>query len=393
MEIHVYNEYMLKGVLQGLYLANKFSQVLFQNSFIFYPIILLFFILAIAKYAMKYTAEGPKAIIKFFGWTVFASVMIYTMKTETSYRIKYEPLTVGSTIRLSNTQSTTVTFNASPTLFEIPEAFAHNVLLVILSLTNSSQNNADKVSTRTVEIGHCLDPKAFIATGLKRFMRENQDDSRTIRLAWICNRLTPVSFECREIVQKAMQSIGEVRRECTSHIQEIWGSESANAYDEIYSKLQEACFLAFLGAKQTYVPQEYLNDICVGQINYLINQLALMKEAGFKVKYAGGARLLGDVINEIALEIDKTFSQYSTKYSTKWHIVSNINGIVLGFLIGFSPLILLFSLLPEGEVYNFKLLIGSMVAYALVKLWIPLLAFVHQVILSVYLLHLKELLT
>jgi hypothetical protein len=64
-------------------------------------------------------------------------------------------------------------------------------------------------------------------------------------------------------------------------------------------------------------------------------------------------------------------------FPLKFDLLAKGQGIVLAFLTGMFPFVAVLSVIPTGRHFmNWPLLLNFMIAYFMVKMWIPLLFFI-----------------
>jgi len=71
------------------------------------------------------------------------------------------------------------------------------------------------------------------------------------------------------------------------------------------------------------------------------------------------------------------FSTTYMDFPLKFDLLAKGQGIVLGLLTGMFPFVAVLSVIPTGRSFmNWSLLLNFMIAYFMVKMWIPLLFFI-----------------
>jgi len=125
---------------------------------------------------------------------------------------------------------------------------------------------------------------------------------------------------------------------------------------------------------------EYCSDLQTTTLE-IIGQIRRMSDPMMGLS---GSGWWGNIKNEAAMSVSDAkawwFSTTYMDFPLKFDLLAKGQGIVLAILTGMFPFIAVLSVIPVGRHFmNWPLLLNFMIAYFLVKMWIPLLFFIVSV--------------
>jgi hypothetical protein len=161
-----------------------------------------------------------------------------------------------------------------------------------------------------------------------------------------------------------------------------------NGYKPLLSDLANKC-AAVMG--KGYKTQEQIaaalacitkpNGKCEEFKNAILNKIERVKQMHDEMTGLGQSEWWGNLKDRVAVEVSELkawwFSNTYMDFPLKFELLAKGQGIVLALLTGMFPFVAVLSVIPVGRHFiNWPLLLNFMIAYFMVKMWIPLLFFI-----------------
>ncbi len=161
------------------------------------------------------------------------------------------------------------------------------------------------------------------------------------------------------IYQMIAAGVNKVVREC----KELYRGDDLSIAEE---QLKTTIGLFFTSPEGVRVVREF-SDVVLVSTSELLHKITNTGQ--------GGKKQISEVLKDIAFWSSQNlnFDIYA-----KMRVLMEIQGVALAFILGFSPLIIAGSLFPVGDsIINFKLIALTLIAYFLVKMWVPIVYIVY----------------
>lgn len=380
------------GMLDGLVLAKELSKAILSDPLVMFPFLVLILVYGLFWWSLR--IKNLSDLVKFFAWLLGVTIIYAYVSTGWNVKVYFNP-SYGYSVSVTKYQdwkplelspiTKSVESSASVLPFSFPDKIAnffYEFAMVKLKFTS-------KDITPTVEITKCINPDSVYAEGLilgfRRYLNNSVGSFKNVNefvetvreCTWslgesikydpvgsliyaIGRKVRGVDVKCKEFAEELVQGIKDVVSECKSLMGDKFNETVfQHGIALCVDRKIESCnnlFTKFLETADT------LDNIVWSSPVENVNLFPVFAE--------GVQRTTADVAHEA--------SEWYASYLTKWKVTLKVNGILLGILLGFSPLILILSMIPIGNSsINWKLLIGSLFAYFLIKLWIPALYIVH----------------
>jgi len=129
------------------------------------------------------------------------------------------------------------------------------------------------------------------------------------------------------------------------------------------------------------ITQPEANAECMALKNKTLETIEYAKQERERLKNLGRSGWWGNLKDNVARAVsDAKAWWFSTTYMSfplKFDLLAKGQGIVLALLTGMFPFVAVLSVIPTGRSFmNWSLLLNFMIAYFMVKMWIPLLFFI-----------------
>jgi len=123
------------------------------------------------------------------------------------------------------------------------------------------------------------------------------------------------------------------------------------------------------------------NAECMALKNKTLETIEFAKQEMDRLKNLGRSGWWGNLKDAVARAVSDAkawwFSTTYMDFPLKFDLLAKGQGIVLALLTGMFPFVAVLSVIPTGRSFmNWSLLLNFMIAYFMVKLWIPLLFFI-----------------
>jgi len=379
------------GILDGVVLAGKLSKAILENKTVMFPLLILILIYGFFWWSLR--IKDLKDLAKFFAWIVVVTVLLTYVSLPWNVRVYFNPSYAygtnveGSEFKILELKPVTkeVTSSSAVLIFSFPDKIADFFYEFIVGKLKFSSTD----TTPTIEVGKCINPDSVYAEGLMRgfkkylgssvgnFKEVNELVETVKECTWelgesikydpvgslvyaLGRKIRGVEAKCKDFVKTLVDSINEVIDEC----KRVMGDKFD---DKVYRKGVKLCVERKIGTCREMFSRFVKT---AEKLDKVVWESPLKGIKTFPIAQ-------DEVQTGVAWTANKA-SEFYLSYLTKWLVTLKVNGTLLGFLIGFSPLIILLSIIPIGNSsVNLKLLVGSMFVYFLLKLWIPVLYLVH----------------
>jgi len=379
------------GILDGLVLAKEFSKAILSDPLVMFPFLILIWIYGLFWWSMRIKTFTD--LTKFLAWLLGITILYAYISLSWNVKVLFNP-SYGYSVSIAHAHFKilelapiikNVESSSSVLLFSLPDKLAnffYEFAMVKLRFTT-------KNVSPTVEINKCINPDSVYAEGLLLGFRSYLNNSvgtfkdvnefiETVReCTWelgesikydpigsviyvIGRKIRGVDAKCDEFGKHLVEGLKKTVSECKSLMGDKFNERVfENGIALCIDKKVKACRDLFDKFIET-----------ADKLDRIVWSSPIENIKLFPVFAEGVQRATADLASKA--------SQWYASYLTKWKVTLKVNGILLGILLGFSPLILIFSMIPIGNSsINWKLFIGSLFAYFLIKLWIPVLYIVH----------------
>jgi hypothetical protein len=129
------------------------------------------------------------------------------------------------------------------------------------------------------------------------------------------------------------------------------------------------------------ITQPEANAECMALKNKTLETIEYAKQEMDRLKNLGRSGWWGNFKDAVARAVSDAkawwFSTTYMDFPLKFDLLAKGQGIVLSLLTGLFPFVAVLSVIPTGRSFmNWSLLLNFMIAYFMVKMWIPLLFFI-----------------